>query len=146
MTSPVQNIWHRELTQISLFLQQVNCVDESLQRSPRNIFGRLVRRPQHDKLTVKHFWNWKCNNTWLELRRGSDEWTHSSNSTFGRTSMQKWVTEVLFWYSLNLSLEYQKTALTNKKRTDNNTIPSDYHQMCVSPRLYSSTGKLVQSG
>ncbi len=32
---PVKDVWHGELAQIGLFLQQVNCVDEGLQRSPK---------------------------------------------------------------------------------------------------------------
>lgn len=32
--SPIQDIWHREPAQIRLLLQQMDCVDEGLQRSP----------------------------------------------------------------------------------------------------------------
>lgn len=38
---PIQDIWHRESAQIWLFLQQMNCVDEGLQRSPEKEFGTL---------------------------------------------------------------------------------------------------------
>lgn len=48
MTSPVQDIRHRELAKMGLFLQQVNRVNERLQRSPGKQIVRLVRKSQYE--------------------------------------------------------------------------------------------------
>lgn len=38
---PIQDIWHRESAQICLLLQQMNCVNEGLQRSPERVWDIL---------------------------------------------------------------------------------------------------------